>query len=438
MENENKRATYSRKKKVLIYPCGTEIGLEIYRSICNSIHYEVYGGSSSYDHGRFVFPKHIDDLPFITDKSIARDIIEFNEQIKKYEFDFIYPSMDGVLTVFSKYRNLLSPKVIGPDYETAAITRSKSETYKVLNGKIPLPTIYKTSDEIRNYPVFLKPDVGQGAKGTKIICDAHELKQIEGKTDGAIFLEYLPGKEYTVDCFTNLNGSLLYARGRERRRIKDGISVNAVFENDSRFFETAQIINMVLKQKGGWFFQVKEAEDGTLKLLEVASRIAGTSGISRNIGVNLPLLTLELFAGHNIEFVMTNDYYIEMDRALENKYKTNLKYRHVYMDYDDTLIVNGRLNLTIIRFIYQCINKGISLTLLTKHEGDLTGELKKYRIDGLFDTVVHIGQMEKKADFIDPDETILVDDSFNERRLIKEEFDIPVFDTHMIECLLED
>lgn len=425
------------KKKILVYPCGTEIGLEIYKSVCNSIHFELYGGSSTYDHGCFVYKKHIENLPFITDHSSEEEISEFNRQIEKYEFDYIYPAMDGVLTVFSKYRSLLSPTVIVPEYETTQVTRSKSKSYKLFQSLIPVPKMFDSIDEIEHFPVFVKPDVGQGSSGALLVKSLEQLQEVKSVGDGKLVLEYLPGEEFTIDCFTNEEGKLIYARGRKRNRIKGGISVNAVFCDRAEFKEIALVINEHLQQKGAWFFQLKEGADGTLKLLEIASRIAGTSGINRNIGVNLPLLTLHLFAGQKIDSVMVNDYEIELDRALGNKYRISLTYDRVYMDYDDTLIVDGRVNLEMIQFLYQCVNKHKEIILITKHKGNLEEELEQYRLKGVFDQVIHITDKEQKVDFVSPQNAIFIDDSYNERRMIKEAYGIPVFDTHMIENLLE-
>ena len=47
------------KKRVLVYPCGTEIGLEIYKSLRYSTHYELIGGGCENDHGRFVYDEII-------------------------------------------------------------------------------------------------------------------------------------------------------------------------------------------------------------------------------------------------------------------------------------------------------------------------------------------------------------------------------------------
>ena len=41
-----------------------------------------------------------------------------------------------------------------------------------------------------------------------------------------IVCEYLPGEEYTVDCFSDREHGLLFAGARVRRRTRNGISVN--------------------------------------------------------------------------------------------------------------------------------------------------------------------------------------------------------------------
>lgn len=423
-------------KKILVYPCGTEIGLEIFRSLCFSMHYEIYGGSSCYDHGRFVYKNHIDNLPFIEDNSTSEEVDAFNNAISRYQFDYIYPAMDGVVTVFSKYREHLTPTVIAPNYEITEITRSKRKTYLVLKGIVPIPKIFNSPEEVKTFPVFIKPNIGQGSVGTCKILTPDELKRVDFSTN--ICMEFLPGEEYTVDCFTNADGELIFAKGRGRKRIKNGISVNAVFVDNPIFSEYAKAINNSIKQKGGWFFQLKKDVNGDLKLLEVASRIAGASAITRCLGVNLPLLTVEVFGGNSITDIIPNEYEIEIDRAFKNVYNTRVHYETVYIDYDDTVVINNTINTDIIKFLYQCINHKKKIVLLSKHNGNLRQELKRLRILDLFDEIIHIERSERKSDFIIDPNAIFIDDSYGERKEIKEKRGIPVFDTHMIECLMEE
>lgn len=422
-------------KKVLVYPCGTEIGLEVYRALRYSKHYEVIGGIDNYDHGGFVFKNAIDNLPIITDDSNEKEIDLFEKAIEEHSIDLIYPAMDGVLAVFAKYRDRFKETLILPPFDTAEICRSKRMTYCKLQGVVRVPIQYSSWSEISSFPVFVKPDRGQGSVGARKIISNKELETLD--FDQYVVMEYLPGKEYTVDCFTNNDGKLIYARGRGRRRIKNGISVNTIFEENPQFTIIAEKINSIIKQRGGWFFQLKEAADGELTLLEVSARIAGTSAISRNSGANLPLMTVDIFCGINIEDVALNNCYIELDRALENVYKTDITFSTVYIDYDDTIVQNGKLNTDVIKFLYQCVNNNKRLILISKHEGDLKEEIRKYRLTSLFDEIVHISRFEDKYKYIKLQDSIYIDDSYGERKSIKNACGIPVFDTHMIECLLE-
>ncbi len=64
------------KKKVLVFPCGSELGLELARSLKNDKHFELIGCSSIDDSGKYFFDKYINDLPFINDKNFIERINE--------------------------------------------------------------------------------------------------------------------------------------------------------------------------------------------------------------------------------------------------------------------------------------------------------------------------------------------------------------------------
>ena len=126
-----------------------------------------------------------------------------------------------------------------------------------------------------------------------------------------------------------------------------------------------------------------------------------------------------------------------MDRAFANSYRISLEYDRVYTDFDDTLIRNGKVNLRLITFLYQCLNEGKKIILITRHSGDLEEELIKYRLTSLFDEIIHLNRTEQKSDFIDKTGAILIDDSYGERKEVNEKLGIPVFDVPMTECLMK-
>lgn len=423
-------------KKVLVFPCGSEIGLEIYRSLNVSTHFELVGGSSVEDHGKYVYEQYVGDMPHVADDDF---ITRINEVVEKHHIAYIMPAHDDVVVALAtaQAEGKLSCPVVTSPVDTCLIARSKSKTYEHFASVVPTPKVLeeKSLDE-SNFPVFLKPDIGQGSKGTHIAHNAQEVSFYSQLEKNLLVLEYLPGKEFTVDCFTDKEGKLIYVQGRERRRIQNGISVDSLPVNDQKFHSYAESINNHVKIRGAWFFQLKERKDGELVLLEIAPRIAGTMGLSRGLGVNLPLLSLFDAEGLSVS-VRPNSYDLEIDRALENRYRHNIYYRHVYLDFDDLVIINGKVNPSVMAFVYQCINNGITIHLLTRHREVLQDTLKRHRLMGIFPELIQIAESDEKTDYITEKDAIFIDDSFAERQKVQAKHGIPVFDGHMLEVLME-
>ncbi|AGB42132.1 carbamoylphosphate synthase large subunit [Halobacteroides halobius DSM 5150] len=423
------------KKKVLVFPCGSEIGLEINRALAKSIHVELLGASSvKSNHGKYVYKNYIEGLPFVNEPTF---IDELNLIIKSYDIDFIFPAHDSVVLKLAEFKNKLKCEVIGSPVQTCRICRSKNKTYDVFKSKINTPYIYKNLDSDFQFPVFLKPDIGQGSKGVHKAFSKKNVRFYLEKNSSLIMMEYLPGKEYTIDCFTNKYGELIFCKGRERERIYNGISAHTFPVNDENFKRMARVINNTLEFRGAWFFQVKKRKNGELVLMEIAPRIAGSMGLYRNLGVNFPLLSIFDRLNFDLEIVY-NKFGMEMDRALVNRFKSDLEFDNVYIDLDDTIIIDDKVNPLIIGFIYQCLNKGIKVHLITRHsEDNVLDYLKEYNIENLFETISILNKSENKSDYIKQNNSIFIDDSFSERLEVFNKLSLPTFDITAIESLID-
>ena len=424
------------KNRILVFPCGSEVALEIHRSLKYNLHFDLIGGSSVSDHGRFVYDQYVENLPH----HLAPNFIEeVKKVISIYNVQAIYPAMDSVAVTFKRYEKELGVKIIGSSLDATLICSSKIALYEFLKNKIPIPKWTSDHTKVEDYPIFVKPDVGYGSREVCTINNKLELNSFID-TKGIkkyLYSELLTGVEYTIDCFSNINGHLLFSGVRERLRVSNGISVNTkISEKHQALFNSfAAVINEKLKPRAGWFFQMKEDSEGNPKLLEVAARIAGSSSLFRATGVNFSALSLYDAFGEDVS-VFSNSYEVELDRSLSNSYKINLDYKKIYIDYDDCILIEGEINSEAICLLYRLLNKNIKLILLTKHSGDLYNSLKDNRIDGLFDEVIHLRKDQSKADFIDPVDSIFIDDSFSERFQVKAKLNIPVFSVDMIEILL--
>lgn len=426
-----------RRLNILVFPGGTEIGLEIQKALqyCKDIRLYSAGANVS-NHAPYVFARHF-IVPPVHDPSWIEVL---NRLIEEYHIDYVFPAHDGVVLALAQNAERLASKVVSSPRETCLITRSKSETYRLFAGLLPVPTLYDDPDLIPQYPVFVKPDKGQGSLGARAVHTREHLRIIQQDQENLLIMEYLPGDEYTVDCFSDRERGLLFCRGRQRVRMRSGISMNSrpVGEAENLVFrEYGEIISTKLALYGAWFFQVKKDRSGTYKLLEIAPRIAGTMALHRVLGVNFALLSI--YEQERIPFnVLVNHMDVEIDRALVNRYRHSLKYHTVYVDLDDTLIQNGLVNVDLVRFLYQCVNKNCRLILLTRHTGDVEQVLRQHRLTSLFDLIIQISGSASKADFVQEQDAIFVDDSFSERVAVASKVGIPTFDCSMVEMLLDD
>ncbi len=423
-----------KKYNVLVFPGGTEIGLEIHKALCQCKNVRLHSaGLDISNHAPYVFARHF-VIPSIYDPNWVDHL---NRVIIEQGIDYVYPAYDDVMVALAENANRIKTRIVCSPLETCLITRSKSKTYSLFRSVIPVPTLYPDLEAIDQYPVFVKPDRGQGAQGTFIVHKSEHLRHLLEQAEKQVILEYLPGDEYTVDCFSDRDAGLLFCGARQRLRIRSGISMDSRPVHNRIYAEYAQAISNKLTFHGAWFFQVKKDQQGICKLLEIGPRISGTMALHRVQGVNFPLLSIYEQERIPIQ-ILTNDIDVQIDRALINRYKHQLRYSVVYVDLDDTLILNETVNLDLVKFLYQCINKSTRVVLITKHASDVQQTLRKYRLTGIFDEIIHMDQSSNKADYIRESDAILIDDSFSERKNVSERLGILTFDCSMLEMLTDE
>ena len=122
--------------------------------------------------------------------------------------------MDVVITKLKENETKLNCKVVASSMETTQICLSKAKTYKKFKNLILVPKIYSKTDEFK-YPIFSKPEVGASSRFTFKINDLIDLEYYTQKYPNNLLMEYLPGSEYTIDCFTNFKGELLFTQARK-------------------------------------------------------------------------------------------------------------------------------------------------------------------------------------------------------------------------------
>lgn len=416
---------------VLIFPCeGNSNELHDALSYCFNV--TVFGASSVSRHGRFIYKNYECNLPYITDKSFI-DI--FNIYIEKNKIDVVIPQHDTVALFLAENKDKINAKIVQSDVRTNEICRSKIRIHETFEKTDFVPVRYRSIEEIK-FPVFVKPDIGEGGHGTFVARKHDDLRNCNFSK--YLVTEYLPGKEYTVDCFTDREMNLRYISPRIRNRVMAGISVAGETINlTSEIENIAHKINESLHFEGLWYFQLREDSAGKLKLLEISVRCAGSMCLTRAKGINLPLLTIYTAMGHDV-LLFDNGKNVEMDRALYSRYNLNIEYDDVYIDFDDTITLRNNVNPLAMFFLYQCRNKGKKVFLLTRHIDNIHESCRKYAIsEDLFTEIIHIKDNTRKSSYIRSEKAIFIDNMFKERVDVKKVCGIPVFDVDGFEFLLD-
>lgn len=425
----------NKKLKGLVFPSGSGVAIEIYESLKNHKDIELlFANSEKLSQTNNLIESKYNDVPKLSENT-TEDLINYlNDLIIKEKLDFIIPTMDLGHFYLSKFADQINCKIITSEFNTNKICINKETTYNYLQSYIKCPKILSTEKKM-NYPVFIKPKQGYSSKECYIINNKKELEFYYN--NNMLILEYLPGKEYTVDCITH-NNELIYLNARERKLTRAGLSI--ITENISKesklyqkILEYGKDLNSILSFKGSWFFQIKMDNDGEIALLEASTRIAGASSINRVNNVNLTLISIYIHFNYPIDIIENNIQNISVSKIYKSMIDTNfLKLiENIYVDFDDTLIVQNNVNYELISLIYR-FNNLKNIYLLTRHKDNIENSLKKYNIDiNLFSSIFHIKNKESKKNII-KNNSIFFDDSFTERKSCLEKNNIFVFDVDAI------
>lgn len=158
----------------------------------------------------------------------------------------------------------------------------------------------KTSDSPMDFdslPIIIKPMIGRGSRGFRLIKDFSELAAVQ-KFGEHMYQEYLPGQEWTIDCVITKEKSVIIPR--KRVNIKGGNSTCGTIEMNKTIID---FLSEFLKPfVGPLCVQMIEDKDGNPKLTEINPRFGGGSIFAELAGVNLVDVILDQIHGED------NDY----------------------------------------------------------------------------------------------------------------------------------
>ena len=397
--------------RILLLPGTTLVAREIRFSLEAVRDLELFGAGFDVSHADTrLFSKYY----FLKSGFNNENLKTIRQLVLDHGIEFIFLAHDQYLYDFKDCFEIAGARIIGSNSRAVDITSFKSKTYKYFQTSLPTPNTFtfeiarRLSDEF-----FVKPDRGQGSRGGFRTRGVNLTQDCNTEN---IITEYLPGLEYTVDCFSSRESEVIYAAARERIATHQGVSTETRIVQLPFVSEFAAIISHSLGLSGAWFFQLKENSKGEIKLLEIGLRIAGASGINRLRGVNLALMHLYQSADQDVEVpvVVTNPY------LSPHKVDLGFHYEEVFLDFDDTLVVGESIRESAETFLRECKDAEIPVTVISRHSGNLEYAISTKFPGFNFNRILHVTDGSDKSDFMPHGRKILfVDDSYSERKQVK-------------------
>lgn len=366
--------------RVLVFPSSNEPGLEVIEALRRHPRIEVYGGSSFdilSDPSRILLDKKHSYLP-------ALDAVDFKEKIvdhcKKNDIDIVFPTVDSVVAEMSNWNE--SFKVIAPSNKLAKITLSKSQVYKAVEDVVPVPRVFDETN--MDFPAFAKPDMGSGSRGVMRISNIEELRS--ARESGLLTQEFLPGREFTVDCVGDSEGNLISFNVRQRLAYQAGIAKAATCVDNPEIERYIAEIALKLPFSGPWFAQFREDANGVPRLMEINARIGGSSGITRLSGINIPLLSVLCATKIPVVAVKKMDVGTLVRRLDLNGDIDDFDW--VIWDLDDTLVHAGeKVDPEMVGWLYRFNQRGKTQSLVTRNI-DPDAMIGRTKLPNFFDCII--------------------------------------------------
>lgn len=214
------------------------------------------------------------------------------------------------------------------------------EKLKIANSKVGLYQFFAQKDFVPQYrmaasvdsiiealeelgypqvPVCIKPAEGEGGKGFRIITEEKidifseppgtpkinletylsQLKKMD-KIPELVVMEYLPGKEYSVDCVCK-EGTAHLCIPRQRIETTMGVATVSQIEKNEELIRYSEEIIAALKLSYNINIQYKYSAEGKPKLVEINPRVSGSLVANMGAGINMLESSLRLAYGLPVE-----------------------------------------------------------------------------------------------------------------------------------------
>jgi carbamoyl-phosphate synthase large subunit len=225
-------------------------------------------------------------VPFASDAERYVDAIR--DAIEKFEIDFVFAIHDEEIRVLSEARSSGNLRVDGPRMPSEmviACTDKLRMSQICLDHGIRSPVARDWDQFVRApfYPVFVKPRLGVGSQGARLVQNEEQLPSRE-QAANLVFQDVCDGPEVTVDVLSGKYGVIAVAR--ERLEVKAGVCTKGRIWYCPVLSSMAESLAAAFRLEGLFCFQ-SMMQAGEWSVTDINPRSGGATAMTVAAGVNL-------------------------------------------------------------------------------------------------------------------------------------------------------
>jgi carbamoyl-phosphate synthase large subunit len=227
------------------------------------------------------------------------------ELVQEHGIGLVVPLTDLDMTVLAEHRDELGATVLLPGAEVVERANDKYATHLFLERHgfdSPAAWLPEELPADLPFPLLVKPRRGFGSRNIFVASDHVELEFQLARTPVASFVEQVcRGEEFSIDVFSDLEGTCLNSIPRTMIESKGGESIKGMTIRDEELIDVGRRVAEAMGVKGPATVQCFRTAPARHEVTDVNLRFGGAFPLPLAAGGGYPSLALALARGERPE-----------------------------------------------------------------------------------------------------------------------------------------
>jgi carbamoyl-phosphate synthase large subunit len=242
----------------------------------------------------YTVPRFVNEGAFVS---------SLEEIISKEKVDLVVPLLDQATRLLIDYKQRIKCPVLSTSVSLNAVCRNKVNTSKFLGQHVLTPEVLSNLEEDK---IVARKTTSSGSHGMCVLETGSQKGFFWETTnpDEYILTRYIEGREYTIDCFKDLQGNVLAIIPRERFEVRSGEVLKGRTVNDRRLIYEAGKLLKHMEFSGPICIQcIYDGKD--YYFTEINDRFGGGVIMSFLAGADMPDWVIRMYKGEVVDPIDT-------------------------------------------------------------------------------------------------------------------------------------